>query len=75
MDFLKNRSCITQLLSVLHIIGQALDLNVQTDMIYLDFAKAFDSVDHKILLTKLRAFGFVGLNLRLFNRSITTSGR
>ena len=47
--FLKKRSCVTQLLSVLHDIGKNLDNNKQVDMIYLDFAKAFDSVDHAIL--------------------------
>ena len=36
------------------------DESIQTDVIYLDFAKAFDSVDHKILLTKLCAHGIPG---------------
>ncbi len=43
--FLQNRSCVTQLLSVLHNIGKNLDQNKQVDMLYLDFSKAFDSVD------------------------------
>ena len=30
--------------------------NMQTDIIYLDFAKAFDSADHNIFLAKLRAY-------------------
>jgi hypothetical protein len=42
--FLKKRSYVNQLLSVLHDIGRNLDNNKQVDMIYLDFAKAFDSV-------------------------------
>ena len=29
-------------------------------MVYLDFAKAFDKVDHKILLQKIKALGFTG---------------
>ena len=54
--FLRNYSCVTQLLSVLHEIGEYLHKNMQTDIIYLDFAKAFDSADHNILLAKLRAY-------------------
>ena len=33
---------------------------MQTDIIYLGFAKAFDSVDHNILLAKLSAYGVSG---------------
>ena len=44
--FLRQRSCVTQLLFLLHDIGKSLDKNIRTDIIYLDFAKAFDSVDH-----------------------------
>ena len=62
--FLRQRSCITQLLSVLHTIGQSLDKNIQTDIIYLDFAKAFDSVDHQFLLQKLKSYGVRG---KLYN--------
>ena len=29
-----------------------------TDTIYLDFAKAFDKVDHRLLLAKMRKLGF-----------------
>ena len=58
--FICNRSCVTQLLSVLHPIGQNLDNNTQTDVLYLDLAKAFDSVDHTILLEKLRGYGVTG---------------
>lgn len=40
-------------------------------MIYLDFAKAFDSVDHKILLAKLEAFGISGDLLAWFSDYLT----
>ena len=42
--FIRNRSCVTQLLSVFHTIEGNLDRNIQTDILYLDFAKAFDLV-------------------------------
>ena len=64
--FLRNRSCVTQLLSVLHTIGRNLDKNIQTDIIYLDFAKAFDTVDHNVLLSKLKAYGVSGQLLTWF---------
>jgi sarcosine oxidase/L-pipecolate oxidase len=58
--FLTKSSCITQLLSVLHNIGQNRDNNTQSDVLYLDFAKAFDSVDHQILVEKLKCYGVAG---------------
>jgi sarcosine oxidase/L-pipecolate oxidase len=47
---------------VLHLIGQLnLDENIQTDILYLDFAKAFDSVDHNLIIEKLKFFGVKGI--------------
>ena len=69
--FLKKRSYVTQLLSVLHDIGKNLDNNKQVDMIYLDFAKAFDSVDHAILHHKLHAHGLRGSILLWFQDYLT----
>lgn len=71
--FLKNRSCVTQLLSVLHDVVLNLDRNIQTDVIYLDFSKAFDSVDHNILLAKLNTYGISGNLLSLLTNYL--SGR
>ncbi|CAB4038391.1 Hypothetical predicted protein, partial [Paramuricea clavata] len=69
--FARNRSCITQLLRVLHSIGQNLDQNIQTDILYLDFAKAFDSVDHSLIVTKLKCYGVKGRMLNWFQDNLT----
>lgn len=41
-------------------ISNVLATSVQVDFIYLDLAKAFDSVNHKILLFKLSKFSICG---------------
>jgi hypothetical protein len=51
--FVSGRSCATQLLSILNIIGKNLDKGLQTDVVFMDIAKAFDTVDHSNLLRKL----------------------
>ena len=58
--FLRGKSTCTQLLSVFHDINYSLDSGTQTDVIYLDFSKAFDSVPHSLLCSKLKHFGFSG---------------
>ena len=66
--FLRGKSTSSQLLHVLREIGELLDKRIQTDIVYLDFAKAFDRVDHQLLLKKLNNFG-VGGNLLEWFRS------
>ena len=61
--FVKNRSTITQLLSVLEDWTDAMDKNLQVDTVYLDFRKAFDSVPHMRLLKKVEAYGISGMIL------------
>lgn len=65
--FMCSHSCSSQLLSILHPIGEALDKNKQTDILYLDFAKAFDTVDHVILFEKLKWYGVTGKLLDWFS--------
>ncbi len=48
--FLPGRSCVTQLLEVLDDWFLHYDNSIPIDVIYLDMAKAFDSVPHKRLL-------------------------
>lgn len=56
--FRSGKSCLTQLLSHFDDIMLGLTNNHDTDAIYLDYAKAFDKVDHKLLLSKLHRYGF-----------------
>ena len=58
--FRKGRSCLTQLLNHIDNIMQNLLDGCDTDVVYLDYAKAFDKVDHAILLTKLKRYGITG---------------
>ena len=71
--FRSRRSCITQLLDVVHNIGKALDRGKEMDIIYLDFSKAFDSVPHDKLIEKLQQFGITGPLLYWYNNYL--SGR
>jgi len=58
--FRKGRSCLTQLLHHFdNLLQHILEGNV-TDVLYLDFSKAFDKVDHQILLRKLHNIGIQG---------------
>jgi len=50
-------SCTTQLISLLEDLSYSMDYRQQTDVILLDFAKAFNSVPHQRLLLKLRHYG------------------
>ena len=58
--FLSNRSCLHKLLMLLYSIVSALDRKYQTDVIFLDIRKAFDTVCHKQLLFKLSLIGISG---------------
>jgi len=58
--FRKRRSCETQLLLTLDDLAKGLDGKSQTDMMLLDFSKAFDKVPHQRLLLKVSHCGISG---------------
>ena len=58
--FRANRSCLSQLLDHCDRISNLLAQGYGVDVIYLDFAKAFDKVDHNITLAKLKSLGISG---------------
>jgi Reverse transcriptase (RNA-dependent DNA polymerase) len=58
--FMKGRSCASNLLSFLEKVTASLDNGDAVDVIYLDFAKAFDTVPHERLKKKLKAHGITG---------------
>ncbi|CAI2737005.1 unnamed protein product, partial [Dicrocoelium dendriticum] len=55
--FLKRKFCLTNLLCFLDEITRCLDSGMSVEVRYLDFSKAFDSVNHRILIEKLTWFG------------------
>jgi hypothetical protein len=58
--FRKGRSMETQLILTSDDILKSLDKNTQTDIIVMDFSKAFDKVPHQHLLHKIDYCGVRG---------------
>ena len=54
------RSCKTQLLLIVNDFSETLNNGCQTDVILLDFSKAFDRVSHQHLYYKLHHYGIQG---------------
>ena len=62
--FRSGKSTLTQLLVHLDDILSGLCENKDTDSIYLDYAKAFDKVDHNLLIEKMKMYKFNGKIIR-----------
>ncbi|MGH9708527.1 MAG: RNA-directed DNA polymerase [Candidatus Acidiferrales bacterium] len=56
--FYSGRSTVTNLACFMQYTSVALNSQMQVDAVYTDFSKAFDRLDHSILLSKLSAMGF-----------------
>ena len=62
--FLKSRSTTTQLVKVFNDSQYVIDNNGQSDVLYLDLSKAFDTIPHDLLILKLKYHGFHGFLLK-----------
>lgn len=68
--FLKGRSTVSNLILLNDFITEAMDNRHQVDVVYTDYSKAFDRIDHSILLHKLNWSGIRGDLLRWFSSYI-----
>ena len=69
--FRSGKSCLTQLLHHFDDIIETLSNGDDMDAIYLDYAKAFDKVDHQILLSKLQLYDFHSKIIRRIESFLT----
>jgi hypothetical protein len=57
--FFKGRSAFSNLMVFASLCIRRMEEGIQMDAIYIDFSKAFDRINHLILLAKLRNYGIV----------------
>ena len=69
--FFPGRSVETNLCTYTEYILKSLDSRTQVDAIYTDFSKAFDKIDHAILINKLRLVGLDEFLVLLLHSYVT----
>ena len=69
--FRENRSTITQLLVYCNRLYELLEANKMPMTVYLDIAKAFDTINYNIILVKLCRMGFDSAFFRFFASYLT----
>ena len=72
--FVPGKSCQSNLLLMLNFLTESIENGTDADLVYLDFAKAFDSVPHNRLICKLHNYGFSG-HLLLWIRNFLSHRR
>ena len=61
-DFRKHKSTVQALLNHMQFMYDSIDSGNFIISVFLDFKKAFDTVDHKILLSKFDFYGIRGIS-------------
>ena len=65
--FQKNRSTLHSLIEIVENIRNCMDTSNYGCGIFIDLKKAFDTVNHEILINKLEHYGIRGTNLKWFS--------
>ena len=69
--FRQGHSTATAILDLIHKINQAIDDEEYALTVFIDLTKAFDVIDHFILLRKLYYYGIRGTPLKLFTNYLS----
>ena len=70
--FRTNHSTYMALIDFIKDVSEAIDEGMNTiGIIFMDLSKAFDTIDHDILLTKLYHYGFRGISHEWFRNYLT----
>lgn len=70
--FYANRSVSTNLVCFTQYLSGVLDSRGQIDVVYTDFSKAFDKMDHEVLYMKLRSFNFCDALVSFFRSYLSS---
>ena len=69
--FRHNHSTYMAVLDFIKDLNNAIDDNMYTAGIFMDLSKAFDTIDHDILLHKLYHYGFRGISYKWFENYLS----
>lgn len=73
--FVSGRSVATNLACFNHYVSTSFNGRGQVDAVYADFSKAFDTIDHGIVLSKLGMYGFSESSVSFFRSYLDARGQ